>query len=191
MPPKDRSFLLKLSDDLGINHTIELVEDSSDLGSHQICLELDSEDDEEDEENLLARQRVLKKYDALAIVSEEIDVDQENLHKQTRIDHEFRTWKAHYYKDKLELDYDNESEMGHLIFKYVEGLQWILYYYYRGVSSWEWFFPYHYAPRPTDLLNLKDMKISFKLGRPFKPFEQLMGVLPAQSKIHIPEAFRV
>ena len=35
------------------------------------------------------------------------------------------------------------------------------------------------------------MDIQFTLGAPFKPFEQLMGVLPEASKDHIPLAFRV
>lgn len=34
------------------------------------------------------------------------------------------------------------------------------------------------------------MTFNFELGTPFKPFEQLMGVLPAASMEHIPEAYR-
>ncbi len=35
-----------------------------------------------------------------------------------------------------------------------------------------------------------DHEFNFVKGSPFKPFEQLMGVLPAASKELIPEAFR-
>jgi 5'-3' exoribonuclease 1 len=35
------------------------------------------------------------------------------------------------------------------------------------------------------------MSFSFALGQPFKPFEQLMGVLPVASMEHIPPAYRV
>lgn len=35
------------------------------------------------------------------------------------------------------------------------------------------------------------MTFNFDLGRPFRPFEQLMGVLPAASMELIPEAYRV
>lgn len=48
---------------------------------------------------------------------------------------------------KLEISYDNPQEMGALAFRYVEGLQWVMHYYYSGVASWGWFYDYHYAPR--------------------------------------------
>jgi 5'-3' exoribonuclease 1 len=34
------------------------------------------------------------------------------------------------------------------------------------------------------------MTFDFELSTPFKPFEQLMGVLPTASMEHIPEAYR-
>jgi len=46
------------------------------------------------------------------------------------------------------------------------------------------------STRDTDLRNVDEMTFNFELGTPFKPFEQLMGVLPVASMEHIPEAYR-
>lgn len=41
-----------------------------------------------------------------------------------------------------------------------------------------------------DLRNVDKMTFNFELGTPFKPYEQLMGVLPVASMDHIPLAYR-
>ena len=38
---------------------------------------------------------------------------------------------------------------------------------------------------------LDKMEFKFELGIPFKPFQQLMGVLPFASRDHIPLAYQV
>lgn len=43
----------------------------------------------------------------------------------------------------------------------------------------------------VDFVGLNEMKFDFQQGAPFKPFQQLMGVLPAASSEHIPVAYRV
>ena len=42
---------------------------------------------------------------------------------------------------------------------YVQGLQWVLQYYYRGVASWSWFYPHHYAPLASDIVQVQDMQV--------------------------------
>lgn len=92
----------------------------------------------------------------------------------------------------MDIDIDNEQQMDGLIGSYITGIQWVLHYYYDGVVSWGWFYPYHYAPKISDLVNIsKYQDTKFDLGQPFKPYEQLMGVLPALSKKLLPAAYQV
>lgn len=52
-------------------------------------------------------------------------------------------------QEKLEFAQDDEKAVETLVYRYIEGLQWVLRYYYSGVASWGWFYNYHYAPRIT------------------------------------------
>lgn len=92
----------------------------------------------------------------------------------------------------MSIDIDNQEQMDSLCGAYISGIQWVLHYYYNGVASWGWFYPYHYAPKISDLVNIQKFQDhTFELGKPFSPYEQLMGVLPKLSKKLLPPAYRV
>ena len=95
-----------------------------------------------------------------------------------------------YYEQKFKVDPQDIAFRNKVARAYVEGLAWVLLYYFQGCPSWTWYYPYHYAPFAADFVELDKMNIKFEKGTPFKPFEQLMGVLPAASNHAIPEAFR-
>ncbi|KAH8399870.1 hypothetical protein KR215_003675, partial [Drosophila sulfurigaster] len=108
--------------------------------------------------------------------------------EETAMKNEFQNYKRNYYRNKFKTEL-HSSLIDELSLQYVTALQWILDYYYRGVQSWNWFYPYHYAPFIGDLTNIRNLKVTFDLGEPFLPFQQLLAVMPAASSALLPPAY--
>jgi len=75
-------------------------------------------------------------------------------------------WKDRYYMEKFHVSPNvNKKALIDLKQKikqyYIEGLCWVFEYYYNGCISWSWFYPFHYAPFASDLVNLNQLKINF------------------------------
>ena len=147
LPARDRKFVEDLADALHLQwKTVENGE-----GERHLRLDFprpldgdDDDDDAEDEESQTALLRVMRQYDSAKVVdvtAEEVQEKQAQIYEQ-----KFQNWKNKYYKGKFEWGLENEEEMRKLAENYVQGLQWVLFYYYRGVVSWPWFYGYHYSP---------------------------------------------
>ncbi|OLL25405.1 5'-3' exoribonuclease 1 [Neolecta irregularis DAH-3] len=173
----DRKFVEDISRELGIR-----FERASQDGTRHIRVTFPELEEPEAKHAVI---RVIKKWDKLPV----IDLDAEIEMKQ-KYDEKFDQWKDEYYKDKVGFSLNDEENLRKMTENYIEGLQWVLFYYYRGVASWGWFYHYHYSPKTSDLKKGLGANLDFQLGTPFKPFEQLMGVLPSLSQNLIPPAFR-
>ncbi|KAL3052088.1 hypothetical protein OYC64_004777 [Pagothenia borchgrevinki] len=100
-------------------------------------------------------------------------------------------WRQRYYKTKFDVEETDDDFRQKVVRSYVEGLCWVLRYYYQGCASWKWYFPFHYAPFASDFKDIKGMFDDFeKDTKPFKPLEQLMGVFPAASGNFLPPTWR-
>jgi 5'-3' exonuclease len=92
-----------------------------------------------------------------------------------------------YYDIKLGIE--AQSDKDKLVLSYLEGLQWVYWYYYKGPPSWDWYYPYHYSPFAVDVVDVlerlhrkgESLNVRFQEGKPFLPFQQLMAVLPPAS----------
>lgn len=103
---------------------------------------------------------------------------------------EFHQHRRNYYVNKMKYEEMTPAVLAEQAECYIRALQWTLSYYYHGVQSWGWFYPHHYAPFISDLKNFKNFTIDFEMGKPFLPFQQLMSVLPAASREHVPVPYQ-
>lgn len=94
-----------------------------------------------------------------------------------------------YYQLKFHRDPGDISFRKQVAHAYVEGLAWVLQYYFQGCPSWEWYYPYHYAPFAADFKAIAEANVTFEKGIISRPFEQLMSVLPAASRDNLPAVF--
>ena len=75
---------------------------------------------------------------------------------------------------------------------FVEGLAWCLAYYVKGCVDWRWFFPCHYCPMLSDVVNVATALAGahFEVSAPLRPLEQLMSCLPPASARLLPRPHR-
>ncbi|CAG8720543.1 15860_t:CDS:2 [Dentiscutata erythropus] len=131
----------------------------------------------------LNKRRLEVIFKKLSIIEREmLEKIKQNKHNKTETESEKLRWKKMYY-----LDQDQKV----LIRSYIEGLQWVISYYEGALKSYRWFYPGHFSPLISDLEDLETIEIkNFKDEDYYKPFEQLMFVLPIRSKNLLPVAYQ-
>lgn len=108
-----------------------------------------------------------------------------------------KDYRGRYYYDKFKIipdamDTKTQAFLNELCTHYLEGLMWCLAYYIKGCISWTWYYPYNYGPMLIDMVGCqaKSDSISFELGQPFTPFQQLLGCLPPPSSRLLPKPYQ-
>lgn len=147
----DRKFVQDVADSLHLNWSTTEDDD----GERHLVLsqptkngggENDEDEAEEEEEGQIALFRVMKRYDNAQVL--DVSPEEAQASMQVKYKEKFLEWKDKYYADKFTewTPEVKETELRKLCENYVQGLQWVLYYYYRGVASWPWFYASHYSP---------------------------------------------
>jgi 5'-3' exoribonuclease 1 len=93
------------------------------------------------------------------------------------------SYKKEYYEKNLK-----NPDQKQLCHEYLEGLQWVLTYYTKGVPNWKWLFKHNYAPFTSDIIqHIDDFEFPV-YGRtiPTTPFQQLLCILPPSSADLLP-----
>ena len=117
--------------------------------------------------------------------------DKKNKEKEKIINIGKGYFKSNYYK--LCFDFETREEIDELCRNYFEGIKWVFFYYFDKCASWSWKYNYRHAPLLSDLFlflnryNINDMKLT--LSKPLHPLQQLMYILPKNSRILLPNCF--
>ncbi|GAB65670.1 exoribonuclease [Plasmodium cynomolgi strain B] len=96
-----------------------------------------------------------------------------------------------YYKSKFHLDESDHVDdfVKEVVYKYIEGLSWVLLYYFQSCPMWHWYYPYYYAPLSSDLI-IDNVNFIFHKDEPILPLEQLLCVLPSNSSHCLPKSYQ-
>lgn len=105
-------------------------------------------------------------------------------------------WRMSYFYQLLQINpYTDMKQVDEVCSSFFEGLQWNVDYYFNGVYSHKWFFPYHFSPPLQELYKylakgsaVRDPTVHMPID--ITPEEQLMLVLPVQSKHLVKPKFR-
>jgi 5'-3' exonuclease len=105
-------------------------------------------------------------------------------------------WKYRYYEHYYGFSSLQERQINMMCHQYLEGITWVMKYYFEGCPSWDWQYAYSHAPFISDIskyynskkIDLNDMK--FNDYQPVPPCTQLLSVLPPTHAELLPLSYR-
>ncbi len=104
--------------------------------------------------------------------------------KEGKYNLDIKSYRNNYY----DVNFDTK-DIRKLCHNYLEGMQWVLSYYTRGVPNWKWKFPHHYAPFAHTIAKfIGSFKFpTYSQTQSTVPFIQLLSVLPPKSSHLLPK----
>ncbi|KAG5440895.1 hypothetical protein PCK2_000050, partial [Pneumocystis canis] len=121
---EDRHFVSKMADDFHVKCTKYTTE----TGNYLFLERYDDMGIENTDEIKIAINKELDRYRDAVI----LDTEKDDLEKEKAIfDEKWMKWKDLYYIEKLGFSINDTEKLREMTENYVEGLQWVLFYYYR------------------------------------------------------------
>jgi 5'-3' exonuclease len=114
--------------------------------------------------------------------------DKMNLDKESYINMGRDKFKSRYYR--VCFDIESEEEIKTVCDNYITGIKWVFHYYFKGCPSWDWKYNWRHAPLISSicdhLANVNINTIKFSSSKPLEPVNQLLYILPKQSRSLVP-----
>lgn len=118
--------------------------------------------------------------------------DKMNLEKESFINLGRDKFKSRYYR--VCFDIESEEEISRVCENYITGVKWVFHYYFKGCPSWDWKYDWRHAPLISSICEyLTDVNINaikFSSSRPLEPVNQLLYILPKQSRGLVPMEYQ-
>ncbi len=120
--------------------------------------------------------------------------------KKIDYNQDYEQWSEEYYKYFFHISKDNMTEYMEMkksiVQNYLESIIFTMKYYFQGCPSWQWHYKFRVSPLINDVYYFLDNglidinNISFEIGSPYTPFQQLMLILPPQLDKLVPAPLR-
>lgn len=106
-------------------------------------------------------------------------------------------WKYRYYEHYYNSKGEQRNFIDKMCKEYINGLKFVLKYYFESCISWNWYYPYHNAPFISDIhyfLRQSNYNIEkdvlYMKSDPLPPMIQLLTVIPPKCYELLPNKYR-